>query len=468
MPDRKTDSDDEILQKCTQIIADVSLAEALIESTIKHRDDDKTCFIKHIPTLQQLMEKHMASVHKILIILTFDFESKLQRNSEYLEQTTIQNMDQFAKADEFERYIDDHLLHKDGCNRLLLQYRHKSNGMNHFIHIKYLIERAMYLTHNTHNKKIMILVHLRRSDTLSNDFPMIISAASDTVFLDSLSQKEPMDLKSFVSTTLTEMCAERGMDLLHKTFQRALSHLKFTNTIDIEYEVQMLNEILSNHTNPLQRCIFDRFIRLLSNDNVNRNIADIAVHSIRKIDNKNWNRGSFYERLNDIVDRVSIVAMIRILQTLYENDNIHTVIQKKNSNRDHDNKEILKLFLTLYSKCDFIVDHPLKQNIDAIIAHRPHKLNVNRQYVAQFPFSNTIYEYCNSLKSQIQTDETEDEKRMEIDDDEKYEIVQFQTPDVAQNMRTNSQNLAHEIQSVIPQLVHDVNIEMLQLYAQDM
>eukprot|EP01083_Nonionella_stella_P155899 504279_1 len=118
------------------ILLDITLTEALIESTIRHRNDDTPCLIKCIPTLETIIHKHHRMVHKLLIILTFDFESKLHRNAQYLIQgTIIKKMTEFSNADEFEQYIYTFLQNRDASYRLLLQYIHQQDGMNHFTHI---------------------------------------------------------------------------------------------------------------------------------------------------------------------------------------------------------------------------------------------------------------------------------------------------------------------------------------------
>eukprot|EP01083_Nonionella_stella_P275408 935258_1 len=220
----------------------------------------------------------------------------------------------------------------------------------------------------------------------------------------------------------------------------------------------------------------ERFIRLLSDHKINRNIADIVVRSICKTEEEHWNRGSFYERLHDIVERIAVVAMIRILQTMYQNDCIH-IIQN-----NADNKDMVMLFVSLYSMFDFIADQPISDAMDHIITQRPNNVYVNRQYSAKFPFSNVISEYCNALKSQIQGDAmpAEEEKKEQEDnnqakgiqmdvDDEKNELLDRETPEIsAQTIRMNAQNLKQQIQSVIAPLVDYVGIAMLELYAQDL
>eukprot|EP01084_Bolivina_argentea_P257470 433782_1 len=120
--------------------------------------------------------------------------------------------------------------------------------MNHFIHIKHIIQTTLYKNNNIHKnnqKKITILVHLRRTKSI-NSFPLILSETAKIVFLDSLSQRKPIQLNSFSNQTIQEICKDRGIELLKSTFQRALSHLEFTKEINLENEIKKLSEIFND------------------------------------------------------------------------------------------------------------------------------------------------------------------------------------------------------------------------------
>eukprot|EP01084_Bolivina_argentea_P104496 187099_1 len=238
--------------------------------------------------------------------------------------------------------------------------------MNHFIHIKHMIESHLYQfnkDNNKLNKRITLLVHLQRNKKLNEQFPLIFSKLSKVVFLDSLSQTFPLELDKFANESIKDICEQRGIKLLQNTFQRAFSHLDFDGKIDVENELQKLANLLShnNKDSPVQKLLFDRFLKLLSTDKINRNAAEIVCESISN--NPTWIRGSFYERLNDIVDKIGVVAMISVLRTLYTNFNVNISLQKDDG--------INKIFVQLYSLFNLIEDSPLDKSIESIIEERP-------------------------------------------------------------------------------------------------
>jgi len=184
------------------IMDDVALPQALIRSCMVDYDKSK----RVIPTLKSIMTNNKFNYNdKLLIILTFDFESKLQNNMEWLNNNTIvKSMRDFSKAEQFESYIEYYL--KSNQNKgLLLQYKHKyntdkeegNNSMNHFIHFKHIIESRIHKKGKDSNKRITILVHLRKTNIANvPSFPLIFSKNSKMVFLDSLSQQKPFYFES--------------------------------------------------------------------------------------------------------------------------------------------------------------------------------------------------------------------------------------------------------------------------------
>merc|ERR1712154_283738 len=49
---------------------------------------------------------------KMLMILTYDFESSLPKNADFLSGVTLKNLDEFNKADEFDTFIRKHFASK--------------------------------------------------------------------------------------------------------------------------------------------------------------------------------------------------------------------------------------------------------------------------------------------------------------------------------------------------------------------
>eukprot|EP01083_Nonionella_stella_P223990 797692_1 len=446
----------DIINKCMQTLSGVTLPEALIQSAISKKKGGKS--LSYLPTLQSIMET--PRIHPLLIILTYDFATKLETNSEFLHDTTmIKRMSDFSKSEDFEMFIHKYLSSKQDKS-LLLQYKHKYNGMNHFMHIKHIIETALYKQYKPrHKKQITILVHLRRLSTRNIkkkkskrnvSFPLILSESSKTVFLDSLSQTKPIELNEFANQTIQEICKQQGIDLLKSIFQRSLSHLVFPQKINVEDEIKKLSAILDDtKDNPLQQCILHRFIKLLSDNKINRNIAELVSNVA--VTSSQWSRGSFYERLYDVIDTICVVAMMRVLQSLYENDNIDTIYNSKN-------EEISKLFIELYSNFDLIELDSIDVNIESIVENRPDKLYIKYDYSAQFPFSQTIHDWSNSQKTKLNINPARAMERMQAAD-----IVIPGT-----NVINIAQHLKREMNSSMPSILGDLSINMVELYASDM
>merc|ERR1712154_404919 len=61
---------------------------------------------------QDTISKYKHLKDKMLMILTYDFESSLPKNADFLANTTLKNLDEFNKADEFDTFIRKHFAAK--------------------------------------------------------------------------------------------------------------------------------------------------------------------------------------------------------------------------------------------------------------------------------------------------------------------------------------------------------------------
>eukprot|EP01083_Nonionella_stella_P181847 652682_1 len=396
-----------IMDECCVHLLDVTLPQALIQTTIA----SKKAPIKYLPTLEQIISNHHQDTanNKLLMILTFDFQSKLNKTAPFLHnnQTIIRRMTQFGKSDEFETFIYRFLRSKSH-KTLLLQYRHRENGINHLIHIKHSIISLIRKTKHAQQNKIILLVHLYRDPNLYSQFPLIFSESLKIIFLDSLTQQTPIELAEFAHQTIKQVMSERGVALLKRTFQRSLSHLSFGKQIEIEDQIERLQGIFdADHTAnnnkyyAVQDTLCKRFLQLLSDEKINRKIAEVVCDSISFLSEPssesitNENRGSLYERLDDIIDRIGVVAMIHVLQPLFENNNIALL----------DNT----YFGQLYASFDLIEEVAIKESMQEIVNKKPNSLHVKHEYDAQFPFSSSINEWCCSHKEREDQDLEEEE-----------------------------------------------------------
>ena len=76
----------------------------MIEATVKTKKSP----IEYLPTLQDTIQKFENEEEKMLMVLTYDFESSLPRHAPYLANTTLKNLDEFNKADDFDTFIRRH------------------------------------------------------------------------------------------------------------------------------------------------------------------------------------------------------------------------------------------------------------------------------------------------------------------------------------------------------------------------
>merc|ERR1712154_725291 len=96
--------DDVLIEQSVNALLNVALPESVIEATVKTKKSP----VEFLPTLQDTMKKYENDQEKMLMILTYDFESSLPKNAEYLSNVTLKNLDEFNKADEFDTFIRKH------------------------------------------------------------------------------------------------------------------------------------------------------------------------------------------------------------------------------------------------------------------------------------------------------------------------------------------------------------------------
>ena len=195
------------------------------------------------------------------------------------------------------------------------------------------------------------MVHLRKTNAeVAPSFRLIFSKNSRLLFLDCLSQPKPIEIGKFATMTIQGICKDRCIALLKQTFQRAVSNLDFMKKIDLDVEISKFNNILNADDHPLQTCIINRMNKLLSNGNINKSVGQFVVDDMAK--DIIWNQGSFHGQFYDVMDKIGVVAMMRILRKLYQDENI-AIFNDKLSVRDN---ELNEIFVKLYQDSDLIID----------------------------------------------------------------------------------------------------------------
>merc|ERR1712130_129360 len=106
--EHKNESDNKMIEESVSSLLNVALPESVIEATVKTKKSP----IEYLPTLQDTISKYQNLKDKMLMILTYDFESSLPKNADFLANTTLKNLDEFNKADEFDTFIRKHFAAK--------------------------------------------------------------------------------------------------------------------------------------------------------------------------------------------------------------------------------------------------------------------------------------------------------------------------------------------------------------------
>merc|ERR1712154_110901 len=79
---------------------------------------------------QDTISKYKHLKDKMLMILTYDFESSLPKNAVFLANTTLKNLDEFNKADEFDTFIRKHFAAKSKKKKQQKEEEEKNEASN--------------------------------------------------------------------------------------------------------------------------------------------------------------------------------------------------------------------------------------------------------------------------------------------------------------------------------------------------
>lgn len=173
----------------------------MIKTTIKKKQSP----IKEIPTFKQIIELNK-NINKILIIITSDFKHELPKKSLYLKNSLIKNITDFQRSDEFELFVTNFF---KNCKKelLMLEYEEININLNHFIHVKHILESIKYhYCHKNNNniknkKRIMLILYLRRNN---NKFQLLFSNSCKYIYIDSLSEIIPINLNLYCKQTIID------------------------------------------------------------------------------------------------------------------------------------------------------------------------------------------------------------------------------------------------------------------------
>ena len=105
---KNIDTDEEITSKSVELSMDVALPESVFEATFKTKKHQLIIY-EH---LEDTISKYGNEKDRMLMILTYNLESGLQG-------TTIKNLDEFNKAEDFDSFIRKHF-HSENKNIFMM------------------------------------------------------------------------------------------------------------------------------------------------------------------------------------------------------------------------------------------------------------------------------------------------------------------------------------------------------------
>ena len=92
---------------------------------------------------------------------------------------------------------------------------------------------------------------------------------------------------------------------------RALSCIEFGTKIHIHAEIERLLSVFKDETHPLREIIITRLNMLIST--INKGIGDFVINDMIIVQNE----------FNNVIHKIGVVTMAKILSLLYQNLNIH-------------------------------------------------------------------------------------------------------------------------------------------------
>ena len=112
---KKHKHQDEVVIVHLTLLMDVALLESAIEGTFK----TQKASVDYSPTLEDTILKYDSEKDRMLIILTYDFESSFPKNASFLQGTTIKILDELNRPEDFDSFIREHF-HSENNNIFMM------------------------------------------------------------------------------------------------------------------------------------------------------------------------------------------------------------------------------------------------------------------------------------------------------------------------------------------------------------
>ncbi|ETO35633.1 hypothetical protein RFI_01430, partial [Reticulomyxa filosa] len=401
-------SDEELEERVLKMFRPLCRPEAIVEVAIdrKERFDQKRAKQETFLTFAETVDQHKRYANEqMLMVLTCDFECNLSKDwSPYL-----QKIDSYVKAIDFERAVENFFSVKnDSKDILLLQYRHTKTNFTQFVYVKHVLQSAhhrFYQAQSNQNKLVVLVVHVSRG-SLDQSVPLIFSRKWKFVYVDSLSSIHPMQLDVVLTQNISDIVDSDSKELWKKNGRRALARLQFPHHVNTDNEIDRLNRLFGDDKfQEIRDSIRDRLKAMVSKGTLNEPIARILNKPVVKnvgSTEKILSIGSFHERYQNTIDKLMTMTLVNVLLALYENCYLIRFFEGVENESSDKNK----LFIECLKNSSLVTVNDVTEIISRLTSLETELYVVRVQYVAAFPFSRQLHEWCNAKLSNEITNDT--------------------------------------------------------------
>ncbi|ETO12805.1 hypothetical protein RFI_24571 [Reticulomyxa filosa] len=340
--------------------------------------------------------------NQMLMVTTNDMEYNIPL--EWERCTT--KIESFKKVSEFEKEVKEFFNSKQVKDDvLILQCRYTSKTkslLEQVISILQVEHHLFYKVADNHcaNKLIVLLIHTNRK----SPFPLIFTRKWRLVYVDYLLSTKPISLQKDLKKPVAEVMSGDSKPNLTDCASRAFGKLHFPRSMNCLKEKKKLSKLFSkDESNKCGAILEQRLMSLLSEAMRYRSVEDILLELTPQEESKEMEM-SFFERHQNILDTLLILAFVDVLLVVYQNGGfkVLTIIyfsftkKKKQVNLRKNNQEYQQLFEMALSNSELV---PMKTptitvNQLLLVAIEPELYVVRARTKSLFPFSHCIHKWC--------------------------------------------------------------------------
>ncbi|ETO33902.1 hypothetical protein RFI_03193 [Reticulomyxa filosa] len=374
--------DEKMINAVVDLFKPLCNPEIILEIAIdqKGKFDDEKAGQKEFSSFNKVIElQRMESNKQIALILTDNSEFAL--SDQWGDAT--KKIESFKKSSDFEQTIN-HFFSSNNTTQdlLILQYVHDPKRVDHFMHIKYMLEHAhhQYYCCNEEEKKeveqklVVLLVHIK--PFFKDTFPLIFSRKWKLTYVANLSLIEPIQLKTLCSQTISDVLESNLSDSrLHKAIRQAFEWLQFP--------------VHKNGGGEIQK-FFTSFEELVGFEECRKKLKTLAIWTL-SLD------CPFFERYENVIDRLLTMSCMNILSVFYENCYFQVFF---NAVRKH-SEYLIRLFVETAKDNSIVTIPRLTDVLHRLVSVKPDLHPVSIQYEAMFPWSHFFHNWCCSKLTSI-------------------------------------------------------------------